>query len=637
MTHLRFGWLALAAVMGLSACVNAPADAPTHLPATPTPRLAPSLTPTTPVTATPAPIGTPAPTATDLPPFLFTPEPTAPTALLIPMGGGYSDVYAGFSAAAVQRARANTVTILVLAMTYTSHPQSITEAERAVNLRDANERRFQIEEACKRAAPANVTCRAVLIPVFTRPEALAWQAADLDPAEVSAVFVLGGDQGVAMRVLANTPLEAFLSTAYAQGAAVGGTSAGGGLQARAMIADYNPNFARANALAPGAVQVWTGPTERGLLFGLQAATLDQHFFQRGRVGRLLNALTLPDVPDVGIGVDAYTGVNIVGGARLEQVFGLYTVGVFDAATFNAAPNARVVNNTLSMRHVLVHLLAPGAFHYDLTTRAHSLAAPPALPDRTFEALTLPPGAGPLLLGGDVSASPANPVWAEFARRVGRDPVTVVAVGYPSASSARTAAQKYLTALGATGETRLVSTGDSTPLTLPETGAVIVIARDVTNVDVAALAGLKQAWLAGRPLWADGPAAALLGQTYAAHGPTPREGEEAELATQKSFINGRTTLKPGLGLLAANVEPALLNDNRWGRAFSLAYHHPETVVVGPGAGAVLALTAQGASIWGDNAVFILDARQSARALGDNQGYVIANLFLDVFAPGDTLGR
>src|SRR5512139_3200570 len=76
-----------------------------------------------------------------------------PIGHLIPIGGGYSDVYAGFAQAAVANARNNQVQILVLPFASASDPVSISEEERAAHLKTAEERRFQIEEACKRVAP----------------------------------------------------------------------------------------------------------------------------------------------------------------------------------------------------------------------------------------------------------------------------------------------------------------------------------------------------------------------------------------------------------------------------------------------------------------------------------------------------
>ncbi len=119
------------------------------------------------------------------------------------MGGGYADVLAGFAQALFAQADASVgkpacLKLVVLPTAYSSDPGRITDAERARNLHDAARRCRQIEEACNRAAPAGLTCTAVVAPIFTRADAA-------DPAkyapltgDVSAVFMLGGDQTVAM-------------------------------------------------------------------------------------------------------------------------------------------------------------------------------------------------------------------------------------------------------------------------------------------------------------------------------------------------------------------------------------------------------------------------------------------------------
>jgi hypothetical protein len=91
--------------------------------------------------------------------------------LLAPVGGGYADVYPGIVAVYLERAHNDAVTIVVIPTTYSTNATAITAAEREVNLRDAERRRFELEEACKRAAPKGVRCTATLAPIFTRADA----------------------------------------------------------------------------------------------------------------------------------------------------------------------------------------------------------------------------------------------------------------------------------------------------------------------------------------------------------------------------------------------------------------------------------------------------------------------------------
>jgi len=557
---------------------------------------------------------------------------------LAPVGGGYADVYPGIVATYLAHARTNAVNIVVIPTTYSTNATSITAAERETNLRDAERRRFELEEACKRAAPTDVRCTVTIAPIFTRRDAADPEVVQLFSNNVTGVFFLGGDQAVAMAALANTPAEAAIAALYARGGVIAGTSAGGALQSRVMIADYSPNVAAGNALTRNAAELWNREDQRGLSVGVTGAVLDQHFFQRGRLGRLLSTILRPDAPPIGIGVDAYTGVRIEAGHVLTGVFGLYTVAILDAATYRATETVAYQGESawISARNVLVHLLAPGDFAYDVATRTPSLAPPPPAPARTLDALTLPTGAGPLFLTGGLAADSA--VWSRFvASTAGSDdPLLIVAAGFANTRPAQRAADKLGRQLGGDYVVKVVDGKQNTPLTLADAyRGIVVLARDQGLLQPARLAAIANAWRAGTPLLLDGAAAALAGAEFAAHGPTPEDAEAAEIATQRAFLAGRTVITPALGLLDITVEPRVLADNRWGRLFSLGYHHPDRAAFGIADNAALVVTADGASVAGDNVVVSLDLSSATLALGENQAFVIANGLLDVFAPGDAL--
>jgi cyanophycinase len=557
----------------------------------------------------------------------------SPEPLLIAIGGGYTDTYDGFLAAVFARAGGDTVNITVLPPAYSSSAERIGDDERGLNMQDAEHRRAQLEEACTRRVPAGRACRVRLAPVFTRADAE-------NPANLAffdapdGVFVLGGDQSIAMQVLMDTPLETALAAAYARGAVIAGTSAGLAVQSRAMIAGYaGDENGPANALNEGAVLLWNDSTRRGLSFGVTRAILEQHFWERARAGRLLNALAQPGVPHVGLGVDGYTAVQVRGGTRLEGVFGLYTAAVFDAETFGAAEKAAYPGGLLDMRNVLFHMLAPGDFSYDLETRQFSLAAPPDSAERDFSALALPDGAGPLLLTGGLPALPLDhPVWARLLEWAGGGKILVIVLAPPDDGlGERISAQL--------GET--VSADFAFPLADPETfagldlspyTALLMTGEDASLIEVSTLARINETWRAGKPLALDDAAAAVAGAFYAAHPPTPDEAAEREAAVQGSLIQGGTTVRPGLGLLDAAFVPRLMADNRWGRLVALAYAHPDRLAFGLNDGAVLEITAAGARVTGTNSLIALDLRGAALALGTNGGLVIANGWLDVFAPG-----
>ncbi|MFN8598591.1 MAG: cyanophycinase [Anaerolineae bacterium] len=576
-------------------------------------------------------------------PVLAQPKPISH---LIAIGDGYTETYAGFVKEAIANAQNGQVNILVLPITTATNATSITEDERAANTRSANELRAQIEAACQRATSDRVTCTAILAPIFTRADASDPSIIKYFLVDLSAIYILGGDQAVGTQVVTGTPLEEELTKAYQNGVIVAGTAAGGALLSATILNGYNAPFTAANALNFGAPDIWNTATKRGLSLGVKDALIDQHFYQRNRPGLLLNALARPDVPHVGIGIDAYTGLNIYDGTRLQDVVGLYTVTVFDAQTYHAADAVQYQGptNTLSLRNVLVHLLAPGRVSYDLTTRAATLQSqvvtPRAKLDRTFNALTLPKGAGPLLLAGDLSGNLASSAVLKRFAKLADNPrrrVLIVATGYASDEAAQAVAEKYADALNMPNDIVVIPdrvTAQPLVVTKDVTG-ILLIADDQSKVKIQALSLIDAAWRGGLPLLADKGGAALVGRFFAAHAPTPNTANAAEIEVQKSFIQGTTTISNGLNLLNIMIEPQLLSDNRWGQLFSLTYNHPEVVALGIANDTALELSVDGAQVIGDNAIVALDLRTSQRALGTDDQFIIANGLLDVFAPGDTV--
>ncbi len=71
------------------------------------------------------------------------------------------------------------------------------------------------------------------------------------------MYVLGGDQTVAMQVVAGTPVETAMADAYARGAVFGGNSAGDAVQSRNMINGYTEGNGYTESLRKGALDVWT--------------------------------------------------------------------------------------------------------------------------------------------------------------------------------------------------------------------------------------------------------------------------------------------------------------------------------------------------------------------------------------------
>lgn len=558
--------------------------------------------------------------------------------LLLPIGAGYTDTYDAMGKYAVENAKGDVVHILILATPYSTNSERIGEGERNQNLKDAEERRIQTEGACQRNLPAGstLTCKVELLPIFTQEDSK-------DPAnlayftdDVSMLFILGGDQETGIGAIINTPVEARINELHANGMIIAGTSAGAAMQSKVMIADLQNSYGIDDGLFAGAVKIWNSDTQRGFSFGIQNAVVDQHFFQRARIGRLLNVIAQPGIPNIGVGVDAYTGI-VSENEVLRDVFGLYAVAVLDAETYHAADGVKYVTidpnrpPIMSFRNIVYHLLAPGDVTYDLKTRTSSLANPTPTLERSFDALTLPAGAGTLILSGDLIDGLENSAVLNEFKAIAGENIFIIATGYPSGRSAETAIKKYTEALGMDVQSVFV---EDAPIEIPAgTSAVLVIGKDQSKVKPEALAALKDFWLAGNPVMADNAAMPIFGTVYAPHEPTPDDSEREELATQKSFWQGRTKFADGLGWVDITLEPQIIADKRFGRLTSLAYNHPQKLAFGINQDTALMFTSEGTQVIGANGVFVFDLRRATLQLGTNEGFTIANAMLDVFVPGD----
>ncbi len=563
-------------------------------------------------------------------------QESAPTTW-VPIGGFYPDTFPGFIDAAlpnIERFETDRLYILMMPMSFTYDPYVLTSADLIVNTQDSERRRRQLEDACRDIVPAEIYCEVVVPPIYTREAADAPEVLDYFADDLAGVYFMGGDQVYAMQITAGTGLEAALSDAFARGVVMGGNSAGLALESRAMIAGYGGDaFGPENALLQGAVDIWNATDdaglERGLDFGITNAMLEQHFWERARFARLLNAIVQEGAPHVGIGVDSFTGALITNNTTLEAPFGLYTGAILDAETLGAVESASFSNDAevLSVRNVLLHTFAVGDYSYDLNTRQPSTT--PALESvtRAFDGLTLPEGAGTLILYGSL---PADDVIAALEERT-----AVIIAAFDTLEAMTSIADQF-----AGTEAAVFTLGDDGRVPdLTPYDRIVVYSGDASSIDVETLrAPLQDAWLSGKTLVLDDAAAAIIGQQYSAMPPTPYDSEDdllIEAATQGTLLEGGVTLAAGLGFLPINIETRVMADNRWGRMIALAYANPDTITVGLPDDAILIISSDGATVGGTNAVITLDLRSATLGLGDNSGYVITNGLLDVFAPGDSV--
>ena len=256
-----------------------------------------------------------------------------PTTTLVPIGSDYQpDTLQLFAREAAHHSSNADVHILVIPITYSLSADSTTKSERKKNLTLADNRRGQVEAACNVVKAAGQTCRAQLVPVLIRDDAEAFNPAGYFEPDLDGMFVLGGDQTVAMNIVHDTPLEDAMKAAFEAGAALGGNSAGDAVQSRDMINGYYGSNGPAESMREGAVQVCydTPPPatdcQGGLRFGFPNLITDQHVFEYGRTGRSLNVSLETGKPV--LGMDAATGGVVTDYATLRDITG-DTLGYVD--------------------------------------------------------------------------------------------------------------------------------------------------------------------------------------------------------------------------------------------------------------------------------------------------------------------
>jgi cyanophycinase len=171
------------------------------------------------------------------------------------------------------------------------------------------------------------------------------------------LFFSGGDQLRVTSVLGGTRFHHVLLEEHRRGLAVAGTSAGASMMSDTMIvmgdAEEAPTKNTVH-MAPG-MGLWVG------------AVIDQHFSQRGRIGRLLSALAQnPGI--LGVGLDEDTAIEVSLDAQRLQVWGSRTVTLLDGShVMHTNASESRADRPLAITDVRLHVL-PHGYAFDLSTR-----------------------------------------------------------------------------------------------------------------------------------------------------------------------------------------------------------------------------------------------------------------------------
>jgi cyanophycinase len=190
--------------------------------------------------------------------------------------------------------------------------------------------------------------------VYTRDDANA-ESALRAVERATGVFFTGGSQVRITRVLGGTKVDTLLHRKHEEGLVLAGTSAGAAMMSTIMILGGMPE----TAFRVGIVDL--GP---GMEF-ISGVLIDQHFEERGRLRRLLQAVA--QYPhDLGLGIDENTALVVRDG--VGTVLGEGSVTIIDAGdlTYTDLPGLKK-NEILTLCGVRIHILAEG-YSFDLRNR-----------------------------------------------------------------------------------------------------------------------------------------------------------------------------------------------------------------------------------------------------------------------------
>lgn len=175
-------------------------------------------------------------------------------------------------------------------------------------------------------------------------------------AKAGGIFFTGGDQLRITSVLGGTKFYDALQDAFSNGVVLAGTSAGASVMSNTMIVDGDGNDPARKCtlkMAPGL----------GLL---QDAIIDQHFHQRGRIGRLLCGVAENPFM-LGIGIDEDTSITVLPNDCFE-VRGANSVTVIDGRSIRESNvSESKPDEILAIAGATLHVL-PDGYGFDMKKR-----------------------------------------------------------------------------------------------------------------------------------------------------------------------------------------------------------------------------------------------------------------------------
>ncbi len=180
--------------------------------------------------------------------------------------------------------------------------------------------------------------------------------------EARGIFFTGGDQTRLVSMVAGTALGAWLERFHRQGGVIAGTSAGASaMSATMLVSGESEASGRSSAvsMAPGL----------GLI---EAAIIDQHFAERGRIGRLIAAVAAAP-GSLGLGLDEDTAAVIADGKL--RILGSGAAYVLDGSEVTYSNVAEVrADKPITVHGLTLHVFGAGAC-FDIAARRPEVMPP----------------------------------------------------------------------------------------------------------------------------------------------------------------------------------------------------------------------------------------------------------------------
>ena len=172
----------------------------------------------------------------------------------------------------------------------------------------------------------------------------------------TGVFFTGGNQARITDLLKGTEVDELLHKRFSEGLVIAGTSAGAAMMPDMMIVDGEPETNP---------RVDVVRMEPGMGF-MPNVAIDQHFAQRGRLGRLISAIVQQPVV-LGFGIDENTAIA-VDGDEIE-VIGEGSITVIDVSEIQHCNlNELLKDEPVALAGAKLHIL-PHGYRFDLKQRS----------------------------------------------------------------------------------------------------------------------------------------------------------------------------------------------------------------------------------------------------------------------------